>query len=687
MVFRHALALGAMAWVFSSAPAPRLVVSAGHAGIPDIAVFAGRYIATASWSNVALIDRTSGLTVARLPQGSLVQSLDAGRSGTLLAVGTCAHAIRIWNVNTQAIMRTIALPQECADSVSFSPDERLIVTDGYACCPAAAVQVWDVASGALVRELARGERNRWVVFGGNARWIGAVDEKGRATVFDWPSGRALRAFTSGDGAMGHAQRAITSRDGRYFGWLGDILHVWDVASGNAALESVSGAPRSDTAAFLEDGRLGFVNDEKVVTLQLPGGVPATQTLPWTVTGSDTHSDMLMRHWFAISADGRQLAGTQDSETVLWEARTGQIRPLQSAVLNHIRSLRWSRGDLMAWSRLGSGLGGWHARRGRPLTSELPSGWLERVDTFGFSPDGTRLAALATGILGSGTVEIREIAGQRTIATRGLPDAHESGVAVGPVGRAVAFASGKDLALFDDALRRLRSLDTLGQYASAEQLVFSPDGRWIAAAMSGPHTFLRVYDAAASGSAVTLDTQDVNYTQPAAFSSDSRWLASVVRDSTLTVWNTGTWNVARAWTLPRTGASLAFAPSGARLAVATETDASVWDAERGRKLLTLATPDGANMREIAWSPDAQRIATAGDDGVLRFWSAGDGRLLASLYVMETTGADWLLVSPDGRIDGTDTALRRLVAWRVGERVVTDDSLTRRSRTRNLWNALR
>jgi len=36
-------------------PASELVVSVGHAGAPSSATFAGNYLATASWSNVALI--------------------------------------------------------------------------------------------------------------------------------------------------------------------------------------------------------------------------------------------------------------------------------------------------------------------------------------------------------------------------------------------------------------------------------------------------------------------------------------------------------------------------------------------------------------------------------------------------------------------------------------------------------
>jgi hypothetical protein len=75
-----------------------LVVSVGHSGEPDRAVFAGRYLITSSWSNVSIIDPSSGLTVAHLPQGSLVMALEPSPSGEMLAVGTCGHAINLWNI-------------------------------------------------------------------------------------------------------------------------------------------------------------------------------------------------------------------------------------------------------------------------------------------------------------------------------------------------------------------------------------------------------------------------------------------------------------------------------------------------------------------------------------------------------------------------------------------------------------
>jgi hypothetical protein len=86
------LALPLLAAALTAQSTPQLVLSVGHADAPDRMVFVGNYLATQERSNVNLIDLASGLTVARLPQGSLVLAMNGGRAGDLLAVGTCGRS-------------------------------------------------------------------------------------------------------------------------------------------------------------------------------------------------------------------------------------------------------------------------------------------------------------------------------------------------------------------------------------------------------------------------------------------------------------------------------------------------------------------------------------------------------------------------------------------------------------------
>src|SRR5581483_452660 len=124
-------------------------------------------------------------------------------------------------------------------------------------------------------------------------------------------------------------------------------------------------------------------------------------------------------------------------------------------------------------------------------------------------------------------------------------------------------------LFDGKVRPQAQIAKLDANTEVEHVAFSPDGRWIAAGLSGPHPALRVWPTSGSGSAVTLDNGDGVYgPQPPAFSRDSRWLAGFKQGSTLMIWRTGSWKVERTWALPGTGRALAFAPEGLRVAIAS-----------------------------------------------------------------------------------------------------------------------
>ena len=118
---RKLLVLPMLASMLLAQVRPEIVVSVGHSGAPTHAAFIGSHLATATRSNVAIIDLSSGLTVGHMAQGSLVMAMEASPAGDLVAVGSCGHNINVWNVKSQTLVRRFALTQECAESLSFSP--------------------------------------------------------------------------------------------------------------------------------------------------------------------------------------------------------------------------------------------------------------------------------------------------------------------------------------------------------------------------------------------------------------------------------------------------------------------------------------------------------------------------------------------------------------------------------------
>jgi WD40 repeat protein len=97
--------------------------------------------------------------------------------------------------------------------------------------------------------------------------------------------------------------------------------------------------------------------------------------------------------------------------------------------------------------------------------------------------------------------------------------------------------------------------------------------------------------------------------------------------------------------PDSVSSVAFSPDGQKIAASGDHTVKIWDASRGRELLTLR-----GHADIIWSaafsPDGRTIASGSSDHTIKLWSAVNGRELRTLRG-HTDIVDQVAFSPDGR----------------------------------------
>ncbi|HEV3122888.1 MAG TPA: c-type cytochrome domain-containing protein [Isosphaeraceae bacterium] len=168
-------------------------------------------------------------------------------------------------------------------------------------------------------------------------------------------------------------------------------------------------------------------------------------------------------------------------------------------------------------------------------------------------------------------------------------------------------------------RRLRPLDE-----RVYDIVYSPDGKWLATASGDPGQYgavkLWLAEPNGGGKAVRDLAEGSDCFFAVAFSPDSKLLAAAGADRTIRIWDVDTGKSLAAiedhadWIL-----DLAFSPDGKRLASASRDKTSkVFDVAKKESLVTF--PGHAEtVYTVAFSPDGKSVATGGADNQIRIWN--------------------------------------------------------------------
>jgi RNA polymerase sigma factor (sigma-70 family) len=214
----------------------------------------------------------------------------------------------------------------------------------------------------------------------------------------------------------------------------------------------------------------------------------------------------------------------------------------------------------------------------------------------------------------------------------------------------------------------------------QQVVFSPDGKTIAATVSEEivqpemrqiRSVVKLWNTRTLEVERTLD-HDVHLVG-VAFSPDGKRLAATNPSQNLVrVWNAETGALERTIDTGQAQPwSLSFAPDGRSLVVSgsysdRSGEATIWDPDTGhlRRRLKQASP----VTLVAWSSDARTIATAGE--LVQLWDVDKGEPIATLSGDRHYKRS-IAISPDGRILATagSDSLIRLWDARTGELIKT------------------
>lgn len=203
----------------------------------------------------------------------------------------------------------------------------------------------------------------------------------------------------------------------------------------------------------------------------------------------------------------------------------------------------------------------------------------------------------------------------------------------------------------------------GAGAPLFSVAVSSDGRILAT--SGEEGALVLFDVESGEVLQRLDGHigDVN---DVVFHPEGRWLASAGVDRQIIRWSlpaeAGPAEMLQTWEAPASVWALAVSPDGTLLASGSQDGAiSLWQAETGELVRRLeGHSDVIAVGGIAFSPLGERLASASYDGTARVWDVATGESL-SVLSKDTGVVDTVAFSPDGTTLATTSADRRIVLW--------------------------
>lgn len=475
----------------------------------------------------------------------------------------------------------------------------------------------------------RFEGRRWAVFHPDGSRL-AVTHDNSVVIYDWATGRRLHSLTANAKSF---WACAFSPNGERLATAGldSTVRMWDVQSGKPVGEPRQFHQQVNSLHYFSDGRLLASQHNESRILDPESGVELAR-VPAGSHGADR---------MAISPDDQLVAWpARDGTIKVWNLKTNEEEFALRGHPPYLEGLAFNRDSNQLIS-----VGSDSAIRIWGLVAPRETRVLSRARPFGgmaFSSDGHRLVIARNGAglhsIEKDRVQILDAeSGRELLRLDGLGNP-----CFGPGDRWLATnRTDGSVSLWDpQSGREIRNLAADGHRSM--RIAINRDGSRLASGTNAGK--ILIWDLAQE-----LPPQIVgghsDLVTSLAFSADGRTLASCDLHGTIVIWNELLTETKR-WRIGSASQFMAFSPNSQLLAIAGESSTiTIWDAATGEQLRKLHGHT-AGVSSLAFTPDGARLVSGSVDETVRLWDVASGEEVLSL-----AGARGIVghvaISPDGR----------------------------------------
>jgi len=532
------------------------------------------------------------------------------------------NTLDIFDVQTRMEIKTIAGHKNYIQSASFSPDGKYIVSGG----DDKILRLWDCKTGLLVKKfLGHESAINSVKFSPDGKYIASAscDENYRVKVWSVLSGKVVKAFSQNTNSV---STVCFSNDGKYLvsGGAEGIIYFWDLSSGamvksypNHFIEFISSLSFSHDGKYLVCGKtdktLGLWDLSTNEETLLPGNKLQIPTV-----------------FFA--PDGKSVLNTNDD-----------------IVKKNLSVKKWSWLDAQKVST-NEGVDNIEKK-----LREVENSYFNIV---GYSNDHSKVICY-TSFDNSSKVDIVNLTTSK-IDYSFYVEAGIDRAVLSPDEKYLAIEGFRDIKLYSiESGTIIKSVKAFIDWS--ESINFSPDGKYLVSGGSDSiGNVVKVWEIPSFSEVLKINGH-VNAIYSVCYSSDGKYIVSGSCDGYIKIWNALNGAEVRSITgeIHSMISSVNFSPDGKYLVSGHYNDeyaVKLWDFETGNLINTFNGHTGG-VKSVNFSPDGKFIVSSGEDGSVKIWDIATGECKISRYDVPNTN-DWVVVTPDGRFDGTDGGMKLL-----------------------------